>query len=760
MKPKYYSCFFLSLFACDQGKIEVNNEKAQDVDPKGNLLNVDSSIIDVVNNLCEGVKDINDKNNSPAYVELTTKLVEEYANSFWSLGRCQGIVKQRCEQVPSQIVYDVLYALLKNKCLGAADVRTIIQGIKADNPKVFSLLNNYVEKKFKTCNQGTDDSARIIAESFGFIFNDTIFIPGINIFTSTPLPSPETKITVDRLTNIWHCVNFINSNGFDKTSLQQLINLASSGDFNEAIKTIATSKIIFNGDGDEMMEVFQEKKVNLDNEGLKALAACIRAEQSIATTQNVKYLIQSLNNCTDLAPIFNKCTNDVTFVDFITLLDLIDLNRSTLLDPLAKSLKNETFNLECLQQLIAKYNESDTFNKVLSKISQDKFTKNEKGDKVIQVFDGTKIKLEEDNLNKVLSMISDAEQISHCQKAIDFCDKHIKCNKPNIENVFNKVSENFRYKYLSKLLSNNLDALNQILPYIPDAKLSTNSNGNEIIQKIKPYIDRLNVNTIHTVLSMISNKDNNKISEKNNTKIVQWCCENKGLDITKFISHCKNFQFGVKCLGLYDSNYHNQFFAVLDKIDLPNFHKHSGNTILETIQYLIQNKGMYFEEGNLKKILNLCNKQITNVNALYPVFCRSRKDQKGVKALINLVKDNSLNGNAFIQEIDDNAEKADAQKAFVETFYSKIKDSTITISAENAEKFVWFAYIWYGQDNNLEDLKNKIKKKKGKIIGDDFIKNALTENTLQKFGGKEINDEEFNAFETKLKDVLNPSKKG
>ena len=140
MKPKYYSCLFLSLFACDQENIQNTNRK-------DNLLDGPAST-ELINNFCEGVKDINDKNdnNDPsAYVEPINKLVGKYANSFRSLERCQGIFKQLCEQGPtysSQIVYDVLYALVKNKCLGAVGVRTIIQGIKEKNPEVFSLLNN------------------------------------------------------------------------------------------------------------------------------------------------------------------------------------------------------------------------------------------------------------------------------------------------------------------------------------------------------------------------------------------------------------------------------------------------------------------------------------------------------------------------------------------------------------------------------------------------------------------------------------------
>lgn len=748
MKPKYYSCFFLSLFACDQG-------------------NRDSSNIDVVNNFCKGVKDINDKNDPLACVELTTKLGGEYASCFWSLERCQGIVKQLCELVPSypsQIVYDVLYALLKNKCLGAAGVRTITQGIKDENPTVFSLLNNYVEKKFKTCNQGTDDySARIIAESFGFIFNDTISIPGINTFTSTPIPPSESAITVNDLTDIWQCVRFIiNNNEFDTNSLKKLIKLASSVDFNEAIKAIADAGIFFKYSGDIMMDAFDRENVNLNDAGLEALANCIQNTKPIATTQNVKHLIPSLQNCKYLAPIFNKCINGFIFDDFITLLNHIDLDCTTLLDPLAESLKDGSFKLECLIKLINKYKgKHDTFNKVLAKINDKKFTKNEKGDKVILAFKDNEIPLEDVNLKKILSMISDMYQISNCQNAIVFCYGNIKNhNKQNIEAVFKKVEQLFSLNDLETLLKGyKQNALNKILPDIPDEKLYQKCDGNATINKIKDLQTNLDANTIHKVLLMISTEDMKKIGPSKNTDIVQLCYDNKDLDITKFIDKCRNFKFDIKCLKLYKEEYRDRFNTVLTGLEPGNFDSdNEGDDVLDII-YKFTSDGMYFNSGNLKKILYLCKEKtsITNVDALYTVFSRSRNLTDDVGALSYLVKDNSLDGYNFISKIDSNSsEGRDAQVAFVKQFYNKIRSNTIYCNNEDmAGRFLLFTYILYKEGVNLNFVRNKMNAtnaKNTKKFVANFIKKNAFNNILDVFYNENITDyKEFGkAFNTAL----------
>ena len=822
MKPKYYSCFFLSLFACGQENKEVKNAESKDADPKGNLLNRDLSIIDVVNNLCEGVKDINDKNNPSAYVELTTKLVGEYANSFWSLERCQGIFKQLCEQVPSypsQIVYDVLYALLKNKCLDAVGVQTIIQGIKEKNPKVFSLLNNYVCLNRSRVNE-TDEPARIIAESFGFIFNNTIFIPGINTFTSTPIPLQEKGITIDDLTNIWQCVRFIINNGFDTKSLKKLIKLASSGDFNEAIKAIADAGILFKDIGDDMMKAFEKEEVNLNDAGLQALANCIRDAKQIVTTQNVKHLIPSLQNCKHLAPIFNKCTNAVQVddeflleladkctdnyhdliesipqerfninntkregylsflnqyrnvnkeglsplfsklpnffreADFLKLLGYIDLNSATSLDTLVESLQDEKFNLGCLKILVKKYNNnSDKFNKVLSLINPGKFDNNADGNGVIGIFKYKEIQLDDGNLIKILSMINDTTKISDCEKAIDFWCKNIKnLNEQNIKAVFEKVEDDkkFNLNDLGTLWAQGKDKFDQILPCIPKAKLKQDHKGNDVIKTITALSIKLNTKTIPNVLSMID--DLQKISHDNNTAVFKFCCDKDNEfvaeDIKNILSKCDNFEFVLDLLNVYAIiQYKAQFNAILSAIPDKYFvSKCKGDDVLEEIQY----NEINVAKGNLRKILLLCKdgEKITNVNALYYVFCRSCKDEDGVKDLINLVAEGSLNGNDFISEIDDKAQEAKAQKDFIEKFYSKIQDKSIDISNRNAKNFVVCAYIWYKKEENLNDLLARVMRKSFYTRG--AVKKALKIQTLKNFCDKDITDDDFQAFKNAL----------
>lgn len=752
MKPKYYSCFFLSLFACDQGNI-------QDTDLKDNLLDGPAST-ELINNFCQKVKDINDENDPSACVESINKLVGKYANNFWSLERCQGIFKQLCEQVPSypsQIVYDVLYALLKNKCLDAVGVRTIIQGIEENNPKVFSLLNNYVCLNRSRVNE-TDEPDRIIAESFGFILNKTIFIPGINTFTSTPIPQQKKEITIDDLTNIWQCVRFIiNNNGFDTNSLKKLIKLASSEDFNEAIKAIADAGIFFKDSGDEMMNAFDGENVNLNDAGLQALANCIQDAKQIVTTQNVKDLIPSLQNCKHLAPIFNKCTNGFIFDDFITLLDHIDLDRTTLLGPLAESLKNDTFNLECLKKLAEKYKtDTATFNKVFSKIGDEKFDTSAKGDDVIQAFEGKNIELEDRNLTKVLLMIDGAELISNCQKAIIFCDKHItNPDEYNIPTVFDKVTPTHTLTVLKELLkAKEQVALNNILPHIPEEKLHQ-CNGNPVIEIIIQNQDNLKANTIYKVLSRISGgkKDKNKIDSSKHKEVFKLCCNKPDLDINKFIDKCKNFKFKLDWLGWYKTYNPDRFYYVLTAIADDKFDKNNtGDAVLNKIRTLITDADMNFKRGNLKKILNLCQEKtnITEVDDLYPVFCRSRGYKEDVNALFDLVADASLNGNNFINKITSDQERG-AQDDFVKTFYRKIKNETITISDKNiAKKFVWFTYIWYKQDSSLVNLKNKLKEDTDKTM----VNGALKKETLKKFGGENEECNNFDAFEKKLREVL------
>lgn len=822
MKPKYYSCLFLSLFACDQENIQNTNRK-------DNLLDGPAST-ELINNFCEGVKDINDKNDPSACVELTTKLVGEYANSFCSLERCKGIFKQLCKQGPtysSQIVYDVLYALVKNKWLDADGVRTIIQGIKEENLTVFSLLNNYVEKKFKTCNQGTDDdAARIIAESFGFIFNKTIFIPGINTFTSTPIPPSENAITVDDLTDIWQCVNFIKNNVFDQNSLKKLIALASSGDFNEAIKAIAGAGIFFQDSGNNMMKEFNGKNINLNNEGLQALANCIQSSREIATTAKLKLLIPSLKNCTDLAPILKRCTNGVKvdgkflsqlaqtcpqnyhdliesipkerfntaddkkagylqFLetyhnvnkeglsplfsklpnyfpedDFITLLDNIDLDSATSLKPLIESLQGATFNLECLKKLATTYKDnSDTFNKVLSKINQYNFDQDNNGDEVIQAFDGKNIQLYNENLKKILFMIYIGNKISDWQKAIDFCCENIKnLNDENIQSVVKQIKSNLKFDLntLTYLWGKGEGKFNQILPCIPKHKLKKDNHGDNVIDEIIKNTIKLNKNTLPKVLSMIDDKK--KITTTKNKDVFQICCENEfnAEDIKNILEKCKdNFKFALDCLDLYETVGKKRFNNVLAAIPDDRFDKNNtGNDVVKKIQ----TKAIALEEGNLSKVLLLCKDgdKITDVNSLYFVFCRSCNDAEGVKVLITFVEDNSLHGNGVISKINTtDAKTTDAQKAFVEKFYSKIKNSTINIFNKNiAEKFVWFAYLWYKQDSNLTDLKNKMKNDVDKAL----LNNALKKDTLKDFGGKEITNEDFEAFQNKLSDVLELNK--
>lgn len=818
MKPKYYSCFFLSLFACGQGNI-------QDTDRKDNLLDGPAST-KLINNFCKKVKDTYDENDPSACVESINKLVGKYANNFWSLERCQGIFKQLCEQVPSypsQIVYDVLYALLKNKCLDAVGVRTIIQGIEENNPKVFSSLKNSVEKKFKTCNQGTGDySASIITESFGFILNKTIFIPGINTFTSTPIPQQKKEITIDDLTNIWQCVRFIiNNNGFDTNSLKKLIKLASSEDFNEAIKAIADAGILFKDSGDDMMKAFDEENVNLNNTGLKALANCIDElnNYEITSGDNLKHLFTSLKNCTDLAPIFKKCTNAVQVdgkflsklaekcpenyhnliesidkthfdkndgkkdgylqflekyhnvntkglsplfsklldffpvADFIKLLKNIDLNRATFLDPLIKSLKGKKFNLECLKQLIDKHQDnSDTFNIVINKINKGSFDKDAKGDEVIQAFDGKNIQLEDDNLTKILSMIGwiKKQKISNCQTAIDFCYQNIKnLNGKNIKAVFEKVKDDKKFDLndLVQLWEQGEKKFNKILPYIPETKLKQDNQGNDVIDKIIEKNIELNKNTLPQVLLMIDK--NQKISAKKNKEVFQICRDNKfnKEDINRILAKCAdNLKFDLDCLKLYNRVYSEQLNTVLAAIPDDKFNKkNNGNVVVKTIK----NKEFDFDEGKLKKVLLLCQGgEITNVNSLYFVFSRSWNFVEDVKALDPFVGNNSLNGNGVISKID--GAEPEAQTAFVKKFYSKIQDHTITISNKNiAEKFVCFAYILYGQANDLTDLKKKIKTQ-----ANDHINSALKKDKLKKFGGEDKEYNDFDAFKKKLSEVL------
>lgn len=751
MKPKYYSCFFLSLFACDQGNI-------QDTDRKDNLLDGPAST-ELINNFCQKVKDINDENDPSACVESINKLVGKYANNFWSLERCQGIFKQLCEQVPSypsQIVYDVLYALVKNKCLGAAGVRTIIQGIEENNPKVFSLLNNYVCLNRSRVNE-TDEPDRIIAESFGFILNKTISISGINTFTSTPIPQQKKEITIDDLTNIWQCVRFIiNNNGFDTNSLKKLIKLASSEDFNEAIKAIADAGIFFKDSGDEMMNAFDGENVNLNDAGLQALANCIQDTNKIATTNNVLYLFPSLKNCTDLAPIFKKCEKAVTVDEFIKLLDnIINLNSVISLDPLVASLQDGKFNLDCLKKLTEKYNnKSDKFNKVLSKISGEKFDTSAKGDDVIQAFEGKKIELEDRNLTKVLLMISAKELISNCEKAIYFCDENItNPNESNIEAVFNKgENEIFKLNVLESLLtSRKYTALNKILPHIPDEKLCHQHKGKKLITIIINHQDNLEANTIHKVLLMID--DRQKIVEKQNTTVFKLCCNKQGLDINKFIRKCIDFKFTLDCLDVYKKkDNHDQFNTVLAAIPDENFEtKNNGDVVVKKFQ----NNDIEVTKGNVRRILLLCQdgKKITNVTCLYFVFSRSYDDKEGVKALIALVEDNSLNGNSVIWQIDTTKTyTTDTQKDFVKKFYGKIRDNTIYLFDQNiAKKFVLFTYIWYKQDDQLIYLEKKMKKNNKKEPYD-YDKLIPNKTILQNVGCE--TDEDFTAFKTALNTAL------
>ena len=171
--------------------------------------------------------------------------------------------------------------------------------------------------------------------------------------------------------------------------------------FAKVIGQISDSKFATNCSGDNVIAQFVDKNIELDDTNLPKILKMIAAGQKItvANAANLmKFIVDNLVNVDKIDAVFGKYENDA-------------------------------FDLDCLTELCTTH--TDSFAKVIGKISDDKFVTDCKGDDVIAQIVGKNIKLDDTNLPKILKMINDGDKITEVNNLSKFLLANIQDGNSN-----------------------------------------------------------------------------------------------------------------------------------------------------------------------------------------------------------------------------------------------------------------------------------------------------------------------------------------